>query len=140
MPDLSVKHAMLRNPPAIAANDTMREAAERMNELQAPLLVVRDGGAAPLGIVTDRDMTQLVASGRDPARTCVRDAMTEAVCCHERDDLEDAAWLMERHGVRRLVVVDDRRALVGVVSVDDVARVFTTRLAGDVLRHTPSLG
>lgn len=128
---------MLANPPAIAPHDTVRTAAERMHALDISVLVVHQDGDGPLGLVTDREITHLVATGRDPAATPVHEAMTSAVVCRDHDDLEDAAWLMERHGVRRLVVVDDERTLVGIVSVDDVARLLTTRLAGDVLRHTP---
>jgi CBS domain-containing protein len=137
MPDLSVKHAMLSDPPSVSAHETVRAAAERMCALNAGFLVVHNAGAGPVGLITDRDITILTAAGRDAASTVVRDAMTpHVVFCRESDDLEDAAWLMERHEVRRLIVLDGRRRVVGVLSVDDVARAMSTRLAGTVLCHT----
>jgi Mg/Co/Ni transporter MgtE len=89
--------------------------------------------------VTDRELTSALASRRDPETTPVREVMAPAaVYCRDSDDLEDAAWLMERHQARRLIVLDRERHLAGVISVDDIARCETSRLAGDVLRHTSS--
>lgn len=138
MPDVTVKQAMLADPPCVPPCASVRAAAERMCAHHAGFLVVRDEGADPIGLITDRDITVLVAADRDAATTVVRDAMTpHVVFCRDSDDLEDAAWLMERHEVRRLIVLDQHRCVVGVLSVDDVARALSTRLAGTVLCHTP---
>ena len=137
MPDLRVENAMVNDPPLVGPRESVRTAAERMCALNTGFLVVSDGGTSAVGLVTDRDLTVLTASGRDPATTPVRDVMTPGVVfCHASDDVEDAVWLMERHELRRLVVLDDNRRVVGVLSVDDVARALSTRLAGSVLRHT----
>ncbi|HEX9100699.1 MAG TPA: CBS domain-containing protein [Polyangia bacterium] len=128
---------MLADPPSVAPHETVRAAAERMCALNASFLVVHDDGGDPIGLVTDRDITMLTAAGRDAATTAVRDAMTpQVVFCRASDDVEDAVWLMERHEVRRVLVLDDGRRVVGVLSVDDVARALSTQLAGSVLRHT----
>jgi predicted transcriptional regulator len=137
MPDLSVKHAMSTEPPTIAPTETVRVAAGRLCAPGVACLVVHDGGSEPLGLVTDRDITALIAAGKDAATTAVRDAMTaRVVSCRESDDVEDAVWLMERNDVRRVIVLDEARHVVGVLSVDDVARALSTRLAGSVLCHT----
>ena len=140
MAQLSVEQAMLADPPSVASHASVRAAAERMCALNVGFLVVHDEGANPIGLVTDRDITMLTAAGRDAATTAVRDVMTpQAVFCRASDDVEDAVWLMERHEVRRVVVLDDGRRVVGVLSVDDVARALSTQLAGSVLRHTNAL-
>ncbi len=128
---------MLSDPPTVAPHETVRTAAERMCAGNTGFLVVRDDGVDPIGLFTDRDVTALTAAGRDAATTPVRDAMTaQVVFCRPGDDVEDAVWLMERHELRRLVVLDEHRRVVGVISVDDVARAMSTQLAGSVLRHT----
>ena len=137
MAQLSVEQTMLSDPPTVAPHETVRTAAERMCAVNAGFLVVRDDGVDPIGLITDRDITALTAAGRDAATTPVRDAMTpQLVFCRPHDDVEDAVWLMERHELRRLVVLDEHRRVVGVISVDDVARAMSTQLAGSVLRHT----
>lgn len=139
MPELHVEHAMTAAPPSINLRASVRTAAERMCALNTTFLVAHDGDSASVGLVTDRDLTGLIATGRDPTTTTVGEVMTpQTVFCHTSDDVEDAVWLMERHELRRLVVVDDDRRVVGVLSVDDVARALSTRLAGSVLRHTPA--
>ena len=130
---------MTAAPPSIGPCASVRTAAERMCALNTGFLVVHDDDSGPIGLVTDRDLTALTAAGGDPTTTTVRNVMTpQTVFCHTSDDVEDAVWLMERHELRRLVVVDDKRRVVGVLSVDDVARAISTRLAGSVLRHTPA--
>jgi CBS domain-containing protein len=130
---------MLADPPCIAPEASVRAAAERMCALNAPYLVVHAPGADPVGLLTDRDLTALTAAGGDPDETCVAEIVSPRIIfVRDSDDLEDAAWLMERHAARRLIVLDAGRRVVGVLSVDDIARGMTGRLAGDVLRHTHS--
>jgi CBS domain-containing protein len=110
-----------------------------MRGLNIGFLVVYEAPAGAIGVITDRDITvRGTASGRDPTTTEVREAMTtNVVTCYDDEVLEDAAWLMERHAVRRLVVLDRARQVVGIVSVDDLARALgSERLAGEVLRET----
>jgi CBS domain-containing protein len=53
----------------------------------------------------------------------VRDVMTpDLVCCFENDDIEEAARLMQETQLRRLLVIDDDRRLVGIVSLADIAQ------------------
>ena len=59
--------------------------------------------------------------------------MTNLVtCCFDDQDCEEAARLMRNRGVRRLAVLDRKQAMVGVLSVDDLAR-CSHDLAGEVL-------
>jgi CBS domain-containing protein len=140
MSNTCVKDAMLTDPPCVAPYESVRAAAQLMCLRNASFLVVSGDGAEALGLLTDRDITTLTAAGRDPDETRVREAMSpHAVFCRDCDDLEDAAWLMERHEARRLIVLDGERHVVGVLSVDDIAHGMRTRLAGAVLRHTTSV-
>jgi CBS domain-containing protein len=74
-------------------------------------------------MVTDRDITvRAVAEGRDPKSTRVRSVMTpDVICCHEDDDLNEAARLMRDRQVRRIVVLNSRKHLVGILSLGDLA-------------------
>jgi CBS domain-containing protein len=87
-----------------------------------------------MGMVTDRDICcRIVGVGKDPANTPVQAIMTGAVtCCFEDQDCKEAARLMKDKGVRRLTVVDRKQAMVGLLSVDDLAR-CSHDLAGEVL-------
>ena len=57
---------------------TVQEAAEMMarNDCGEVAIVEGDEGLNPIGVITDRDITwRVVATGKDPRQTSVRDAM-----------------------------------------------------------------
>jgi CBS domain-containing protein len=92
-----------------------------------------------VGLITDRDITvRTAASGFDPSRTSVRSMMTvDYAYCTENQSLSEAAAIMEEKGIRRLLVLDNNRQLVGVLSIEDLAvRAGGERLVGKVLKRT----
>ena len=61
--------------------------------------------------------------------------MTEDVIwCHEDQNLQEATKLMEHHQVRRLVVLNEEKRLVGIVSLGDLAIRANRKEASEVLR------
>lgn len=81
-----------------------------------------DEDRIPLGIVTDRDLVvEVLAEGVDPRTLTASDLIAgELVTVADNEDALAATELMRRKGVRRLVVVDSRCNLVGVLTADDV--------------------
>ena len=128
-----VREVMSAHLETIAPTATAKECAARMEQLGVGALPVWEDGQ-PVGIITDRDVCcRVVSAGKDPARTPARAIMTRVVsCCFDDQDCTDAARLMKEKGVRRLTVLNRERAMVGVLSVDDLAR-CSHDLAGDVL-------
>jgi CBS domain-containing protein len=93
-------------------------------------------GAVPIvedeslkGILTVNDMTyRVIAEGRDPDRTCVKEVMTPDPDTVSPDTtVIDALRLMQDGGYRHLPVVDGRR-VVGVVSRRDFYGVEKAKL------------
>ena len=86
-------------------------------------------------MLTDRDVTvRLVAEGRDPQQTKVRDVMTADVrYVFEDEDLEHVAENMAEQQVRRLPVMNRQKRLVGIVSLGDMAKGRRSPLAGRAL-------
>jgi signal-transduction protein with cAMP-binding, CBS, and nucleotidyltransferase domain len=75
-------------------------------------------------MLTDRDLAvRVVAAGKDPAKTKVREAMTPgAEYCLAHADVEGLAERMAALKVRRLPVLDrERRRVVGIISLGDLA-------------------
>jgi CBS domain-containing protein len=78
-------------------------------------------------------VVRVLADGRDPAATPVRDAASsELVTISADQDLDEALRLLAEHQVRRLPVVEGDR-LVGIVAQADVAREVSSRKTGDVV-------
>jgi CBS domain-containing protein len=112
-------------------------AARLMREHHVGSLVVAEraephGRLVPAGMITDRDLAVgVMALGLDPERTPVEAVMRPelAVVC-ESEGIGRAIALMRARGVRRLPVVDDAGALVGVVSADDLIELLGEEMAG----------
>ncbi len=104
-------------------DDTVQRAAQLMRETDAGALPVGEGDRL-VGMVTDRDVTlRLVAEGRDPSQTRVREVMTPEVrYVFEDEDLDHVADNMAEQQVRRLPVMNREKRLVGVISLADLAR------------------
>jgi CBS domain-containing protein len=107
----------------------VREIAELMRERNVgSVILVRDGDA--VGFVTDRDLAvSVLADGRDATERAAAHASYPVVTGEPDMDVEEAAELMVRHGIRRLPVADGGR-LTGIVTLDDlVARTGDLELA-----------
>jgi len=76
-----------------------------------------------VGIVTDRDLAlKVVAEGRDPQTTPVKQVMTTSVItCRGDDDIETALDAMSTQQLRRIPVVDDGNMLLGIIAQADIA-------------------
>jgi CBS domain-containing protein len=53
--------------------------------------------------------------------------------CRETEDLEDAMRIMEQKQVRRLPVINDRKRMVGMLSLGDIADAASHELSGEVI-------
>lgn len=117
-----LKGIMTRSVEVIHPEATLQEAAQKMKSLDVGPLPVCDGKRL-VGMLTDRDITvRATAEGLDPTTTPVRDVMTEDVAyCLEDQDIQEAARLMEGKQLRRLVVLDRDKQLVGIVALADLA-------------------
>jgi CBS domain-containing protein len=101
-----------------------------------------------VGMVTDRDLAvRALATGKDPAKTKLRDVMSgEPRYVFEDEPVERAAASMAEQQVQRMAVLNRDKRLVGIVSVGDLAREAGGGAAGKAMegiarpggQHTPS--
>src|SRR5918996_2240072 len=117
---------------------TLQEAAGRMKSLNVGVLPVCGDNDRLVGMLTDRDVTvRSTAAGADPEAARVRDVMTpDVIYCFDDQDVAEAARLMKESQIRRLVVLDRDKRLVGIVSLGDLAvDTGDERLAGKTLEQ-----
>ena len=111
---------MAREVLAVAPEDTLGEAAQKMVERHVGSAVVLDFGRL-IGILTERDLMRATAGRTHSSEARVREWMTaDPVTATEDTSVEDAARTMLDSGFRHLPVISDGRA-VGIVSIRDVA-------------------
>ncbi len=125
MAHYTVRDIMTSMPVVCDPNESVRRAAQLMVENDCGALpVVNDADLRQLaGMITDRDIAAAaVASGRDPNTCTVGEVMTDHVVnCFASDGLEVCLRAMQENQIRRVPVVDEHGACVGIVSLADVA-------------------
>jgi CBS domain-containing protein len=131
---MQISEIMTREPVVIGPDSLLRDAAARMRDLDSGIMPVGENDRL-VGMLTDRDITvRATAEGKDPNQTRVEEVMTaDVVYCFEDDDARDAARKMEDHQLRRLIVLNRDKRLVGILSLGDLAvHTADDRLAGGV--------
>lgn len=106
----------------IPVNATVREAAKMMEVHNIGFLpVMRESQI--VGVVTDRDIALRAAHSPLPlSGILVMDVMTpSAITIHDNATIAESAERMAKNNIRRLIVIDHRGTISGVLSLDDVA-------------------
>ena len=123
---MQVREGMSELVLTVGPAHTLREAAERMVEKGTGAALVADDEMPIPCIVTERDILTSVGQGEDPDVELVSAHMSEGVVAAAPDwSLERAAAEMSKRGIRHLVVFDEGD-LVGVLSIRDIVRVWTS--------------
>src|SRR5687767_3918953 len=118
---MKVSDCMTRDVRVAAPNQSLRDAAQLMAELDVGVLPVGENDRL-VGMVTDRDIAiRGIAQGHGP-ETPVREVMTDTVkYCYEDQSIEEVSRNMGDVQVRRMPVVDRQKRLVGIISLSDIA-------------------
>ena len=123
---MEVREGMSSVVLTVGPGHTLREAARRMTEKGVGAAVVMDEESQGPRVVSERDILNSIGNGQDPDAERVADHMSDTVISAAPDwSLERAALEMSRRHIRHLVVVE-RGELVGVLSMRDIVRCWTS--------------
>jgi len=127
------RDAMIADPPRLESSASAREAGELFDRPEVRAVLVCDEGRLT-GVVTRKTLVrEVVARGRDPGATSLREiAEPPAHTIDADEELDDAFRFLEEHDLERVPVVEAGR-LVGVLSRAVVQR----RLAEDEPPQAP---
>lgn len=119
---MKISEIMSRDVTLTTPDESIREAARKMREIDAGILPVSEGDRL-VGMITDRDLAiRALADGRSPD-TPVREVMsTDIRYLFEDETAESLGDNIEDNRLRRFPVVNRDKRLVGIVSVGDLAR------------------
>lgn len=85
--------------------------------------VVVAEASQPLGIITERDAVRLVADNIDPERIPAQAVMSAPVLTVPLGaTVHHAALVMKREKIRRVVVVDDKGLIAGIITQSDIVK------------------
>lgn len=119
----TIQDVMTPDVKSISPEETVRRAAEIMDEFDVGSIPVCDGNKL-VGMITDRDITiRSTAAGQDPSKTRVGDVMsTDVRTCYANQTVDEVLEEMGDVQIRRVPVIDQAsHTLVGIVSLGDMA-------------------
>jgi CBS domain-containing protein len=132
---MNIQQIMTQKVECVDSTVTIAKAAQKMRDMDIGFLPVCENDKL-VGTVTDRDITtRSVAQGRDPRLAPVSEVMTQEVFyCYEDEEVDRIAQYMQENEVRRMLIMNREKRLVGVVSLGDIAKASGEKqLAGETL-------
>ena len=121
---MNVARLMKNNVETCYLNDSLATAAAKMWECDIGILPVLNPERHVIGVITDRDICMATyIQGKAPVEIPVATAMSKAVFFTTPEaTIREAQETMRAHKVRRLPVINTEGQLVGILSLDDIAR------------------
>lgn len=130
---MKVKDAMHRDAKWVSPETPVSEMAKMMKDLDIGALPVGKDDRL-VGMVTDRDITCGLANSADASTLTAEKVMTTGIVyCRADEDIENAIRLMESKQIRRLPVIDDKKRMVGMLSIGDISHAVARNLSGEVI-------
>jgi CBS domain-containing protein len=123
---MEVREGMSNVVLTLGPGHTLRDAAKRMTDKGVGAAVVVDDEYPGPRLISERDILSSLGKGEDPDSECVADHMSDTLIAAAPDwSLERAAMEMSGRHIRHLVVVDGGE-LIGILSMRDIVRVWTS--------------
>ena len=119
---MELKDVMVQNVVTVEPDQSVKEAAKRMNLYEIGCLIVVSKNGVE-GIVTERDLLiKVVEAAKNAEKTKVKDVMSGKLLTGSPNmDVVDAARLMLKRKIKKLPIVTDGK-LVGLVTFTDIVR------------------
>jgi CBS domain-containing protein len=126
---------MKRQIERLSPKDSVLSASRRMRQTNVGFLPVCDEDGKVLGTLTDRDLVLRILAEDRTSATPVSDVMTrQIVSCTPGEDVYTAGMRMGAEKKSRILVVDEKERLVGVISLSDLAQAEDDAAVGRTMR------
>ena len=128
---------MTADPACCSPRTTLDQVAKMMVLNDCGEIPVIDSANRPIGVITDRDIVcRVVADGKNPMAHTAEQYMSQPVITVPADaTMDDVVLLMEKHQMRRALVVDDHGCCIGIIAQADVAWTDDTHDVAELVRE-----
>lgn len=125
----SIRVLVPKSPESVPASTKVRDAIQKMVQLRIGCVLVEDGGKL-VGVFTERDVLNRVATQTEALDRPVSEVMTSALeTITKEDSIAYALHTMDVGGYRHMPIVDASGRGVGIVSMRDILRFLCVRFA-----------
>lgn len=116
-----VRDVMTKNVRVVRPDSSVKEVVATMNKFDIGSIIVVQGGR-PVGIITERDiLKRVVEPCLAPETLTARHVMTSPVLTiDENASVNEAAKLMAKKGVKKLLVTRNNEELAGIITFTDI--------------------
>jgi len=113
---------------SISEETSVHQAAQYLREKQVRAVGVVDASGKLAGVISQSDVSDKVAAeNKCPAWMKASDIMTrELVTVTQEKTLDDCLRLMEQNSIYHLIVLDEKQAFQGMLSISDILRVVAS--------------
>jgi CBS domain-containing protein len=132
---MHVSEVMTAQVVTAKPSSTITEVARIMEQIEIGSVPVVENDRV-VGLVTDRDIVIRGIAAGVGLDSPVSQVMSDAVqTCREDDNVADAAARMGSQQIRRLIVLDDKGKLAGILSLGDIAQDYGAKAVGHTLEE-----
>ncbi|MGQ9538847.1 MAG: CBS domain-containing protein [Candidatus Bathycorpusculaceae bacterium] len=116
-----VRDVMTKNVRVVRPDSSVKEVVATMNKFDIGSIIVVQG-SRPVGIITERDiLKRVVEPCLAPETLTARQVMTSPVLTiDENASVNEAAKLMAKKGVKKLLVMRNNDELAGIITFTDI--------------------
>lgn len=131
------RDVMTPDPACCTPQTTLDEVAKLMVQHDCGEIPVINSSGQPIGVITDRDIVaRVVAEEKNPIAHTAESCMSQpAVTVRADAPLEEVVSTMEKHQIRRVLVVDGDGYCTGIIAQADVARTSQEREVAHLVRE-----
>lgn len=117
----------------VVDEDSIRTALARLAEYRIGALVVLDSAGELCGILSERDIVRRAVVQEDLFDLPVREVMTpDVIVGVPQDEIMSVAHIMTERRLRHLPIVDEKRRLIGMISIGDVMKAQRDAYRGEI--------
>jgi|ERR1041385_2123444 CBS domain-containing protein len=132
---MQAKDLMTQSVECISPETPVRNAARTMKSHDVGFLPVCENDRL-VGTLTDRDIVlRVIAEDKDVSDIKASDIMTKDVFwCYEDQTSDEVAEYMAEKEIRRVLVLNRQKRLVGVISIGDLAQKGEEHVTGKTIK------
>ncbi|WP_069806437.1 CBS domain-containing protein [Vulcanisaeta thermophila] len=119
--DFTADKLIRRKPIVIDSNATVKDAVNLMAKENIGLVVIVNAQGDPVGVISERDVIRALAQGKNlNSKVTEVGTVGKLITVKPSDSIYKVALLMNDHGIRHVLVVNNEGKLQGVISIRDI--------------------